>query len=73
MSEARHLRERAEELTAIAIKARKEGQFQYAESLLAQAAQYIEEADTMEGAEMRADPVSSREQPAPAPAAPEKK
>ena len=48
MSEADLLRQRAESLLAMAIKAREQGQFANAESLLAEAAQFISEADEVE-------------------------
>jgi cellobiose-specific phosphotransferase system component IIA len=48
MSEADQLRQRAESLLAMAIKAREQGQFANADSLLAEAAQFISEADALE-------------------------
>jgi cellobiose-specific phosphotransferase system component IIA len=50
MSEADQLRQRAESLLSMAIKAREEGQFANADSLLAEAAQFIAEADALETA-----------------------
>jgi len=50
MSEADLLRQRAESLLAMAIKAREHGQFANADSLLAEAAQFISEADGLEAA-----------------------
>jgi len=50
MSEAEELRQRAESLLAMAIKAREQGQFANADSLLAEAAQFISEADALEAA-----------------------
>jgi len=48
MSEPEELRQRAEALLAMALKAREQGQFANAESLLAEAAQFISEADEVE-------------------------
>ncbi|HEX3936382.1 MAG TPA: hypothetical protein VHX43_02670 [Xanthobacteraceae bacterium] len=48
MSVPEELRQRAEALLAMAIKAREQGQFANAESLLAEAAQFISEADELE-------------------------
>jgi cellobiose-specific phosphotransferase system component IIA len=48
MSEADQLRQRAESLLAMAIKAREQGEFANADSLLAEAAQFISEADALE-------------------------
>ena len=56
MSEADQLRQRAEALLAMAIKAREQGQFATAESLLAEAAQFSNEADALETAQVRSDP-----------------
>ena len=50
MGEAEELRQRAEALLAMAIKAREQGQFANADSLLAEAAQFISEADALEAA-----------------------
>jgi cellobiose-specific phosphotransferase system component IIA len=50
MSEADQLRQRAESLLAMAIKAREQGQFANADSLLAEAAQFVSEADALEAA-----------------------
>ncbi len=55
MSEADLLRRRAESLLAMALKAREQGQFNSADSLLAEAAQFINDADALETAEVRAD------------------
>ena len=48
MSEADQLRQRAESLLTMAIKAREQGHFATADSLLAEAAQFISEADALE-------------------------
>jgi hypothetical protein len=56
MSEADELRQRAESLLALAIKAREQGQFATADSLLAEAAQFSNEADALETAQARSDP-----------------
>ena len=48
MSEADLLRQRAESLLAMALKAREQGQFNSADSLLAEAAQFINDADALE-------------------------
>jgi uncharacterized protein Yka (UPF0111/DUF47 family) len=48
MSVPEELRQRAEALLAMAIKAREQGQFANAEGLLAEAAQFISEADELE-------------------------
>ena len=48
MSEPEELRQRAEALLAMALKAREQGQLASAESLLAEAAQFISEADELE-------------------------
>ena len=55
MSEADLLRQRAENLLAMAIKAREQGQFDYADSLVAEAAQFISDADALEVAQARSD------------------
>ena len=56
MSEADELRQRAETLLALAIKAREQGQFATADSLLAEAAQFSNEAEALETAQARSDP-----------------
>jgi|HubBroStandDraft_5_1064220.scaffolds.fasta_scaffold579727_2 hypothetical protein len=56
MSEADELRQRAEALLAMALKAREAGQFANAESLLAEAAQFSNEADALETAKAHSDP-----------------
>jgi hypothetical protein len=56
MSEADELRQRAESLLALAIKAREQGQFATADSLLAEAAQFSNEAEALETAQARSDP-----------------
>ncbi len=56
MSEADELRQRAETLLALAIKAREQGQFATADSLLAEAAQFSNEAEALEAARARSDP-----------------
>jgi cellobiose-specific phosphotransferase system component IIA len=48
MSVPEELRQRAEALLTMALKAREQGQFANAESLLAEAAQFISEADELE-------------------------
>jgi len=48
MSEADDLRQRAENLLAMALKAREQGQFDYADTLLAEAAQFINDAEALE-------------------------
>jgi hypothetical protein len=53
MSEAEELRQRAEKLLAMALKAREQGQFDYADGLLAEAAQFSNDADALETAERR--------------------
>ncbi len=76
MSEADLLRQRAESLLAMAIKAREQGQFNSADSLLAEAAQFSNDADALEVAQARSDRQSeeihehARQQP---PDHPEKK
>ena len=50
MSEVDELRQRAERVLALAIKAREQGQFDNADSLLAEVAQFISEADALEAA-----------------------
>ena len=55
MSEADLLRQRAESLLAMAIKAREQGQFSSADSLLAEAAQFSNDADALEVAQARSD------------------
>jgi hypothetical protein len=76
MSEADLLRQRAESLLAMAIKAREQGQFSSADSLLAEAAQFSNDADALEVAQARSDRQSeeihepARQQP---PDNPEKK
>jgi len=55
MSEADELRQRAETLLALAIKAREQGQFTTADSLLAEAAQFSNEAEALETAQPRSD------------------
>ncbi len=47
MSEADLLRQRAEILLAMAIKAREQGQFDYAERLVAEAAQFSNDAEAL--------------------------
>ena len=66
MSEADHLRQRAERLLAMALKAREAGQFANADSLLAEAAQFINDADALEAAQRHADQ-QARETDEPAP------
>jgi len=56
MSEADELRQRAESLLSMAIKAREQGQFATADSLLAEAAQFSNEADALEVAARRQPP-----------------
>lgn len=48
MSVPEELRQRAEALLTMALKAREQGQFGNADSLLAEAAQFISEADELE-------------------------
>ena len=48
MSEPEELRQRAEALLAMALKAREQGQIANADSLLAEAAQFISDADELE-------------------------
>jgi cellobiose-specific phosphotransferase system component IIA len=48
MSEPDELRQRAEALLAMALKAREEGQLGYAETLVAEASRFISEADELE-------------------------
>lgn len=55
MSEADELRQRAESLLAMAIRAREQGQFATADSLLAEAAQFSNEAEALEAAHVRSD------------------
>ncbi len=55
MSEPDELRQRAESLLALAIKAREQGQFVTADSLLAEAAQFSNEAEALETAKPRSD------------------
>ncbi|HXW42829.1 MAG TPA: hypothetical protein VEK75_16595 [Xanthobacteraceae bacterium] len=50
MSEAEELRQRAEALVAMALKAREQGQFDYADILVAEAAQFINDAEALEAA-----------------------
>ena len=54
MREADKLRQQAEELLALAIKAREDGQFDNAENLLAESARYISDAEALELAQTRA-------------------
>jgi cellobiose-specific phosphotransferase system component IIA len=76
MSEADLLRQRAENLLAMAIRAREQGEFANADSLLAEAAQFINEADALDLALVHSDR-QSEEIPEPArrqqPDRPEKK
>jgi hypothetical protein len=62
MSEADQLRQRAESLLALAIKAREQGQFANAESLLAEAAQFSNEAEALEVAARRQQTDKSEKQ-----------
>jgi hypothetical protein len=62
MSEADQLRQRAESLLALAIKAREQGQFAVAESLLAEAAQFSNEAEALEVAARRPQADKSEKQ-----------
>ncbi|MGB6320536.1 MAG: hypothetical protein WBF64_03280 [Xanthobacteraceae bacterium] len=55
MSEADELRQRAESLLALAIKAREQGQFATADSLLAEAAQFSNEAEALDTAQPHSD------------------
>ena len=48
MSEADLLRHRAESLLAMAIRAREQGQFDYADRLVAEAAQFSNDAEALE-------------------------
>jgi len=48
MSEADDLRQRAETLLAMALKAREQGQFDYADMLVAEASQFINDAEALE-------------------------
>jgi len=48
MSEAQELRARAENLLSMALKAREQGQFAHAESLMAEAAQFVADAEAAE-------------------------
>jgi hypothetical protein len=50
MSEATDLRQKAEDLLALAIKAREQGQYGSADSLIAEATRFINEADVLEDA-----------------------
>jgi len=62
MSEADDLRQRAEALVAMALKAREQGQFHYADMLVAEAAQFINDAEALEAAEAHAErPPENRE------------
>ncbi|MFY9695485.1 MAG: hypothetical protein WA776_00525 [Xanthobacteraceae bacterium] len=56
MSEADELRQRAENLLALAIKAREQGQLATSDSLLAEAAQFSNAAEALETAQPRSDP-----------------
>ena len=64
MSEVDELRQRAEGLLAMAMKAREQGQFDYAESLIAEATQFINEADAVETARSGSDQDSQTTRPA---------
>jgi hypothetical protein len=55
MSEADLLRQRAESLLSMAMKARERGQFDYADTLIAEAAQFINDAEALAAAEAHAD------------------
>ncbi|HYA05938.1 MAG TPA: hypothetical protein VEF90_08605 [Xanthobacteraceae bacterium] len=55
MSEADDLRQRAETLLAMALKAREQGQFDYADMLVAEAAQFINDAEALEAARRHSD------------------
>jgi hypothetical protein len=48
MTEADELRRRAESLLTMAIKAREQGQFDNADSLIAEASKFLNEADALE-------------------------
>jgi len=48
MSEPEELRQRAEALLAMALKAREHGQFDYADTLVAEASRFVNEADELE-------------------------
>lgn len=48
MSEAEELRQRAENLLAMALKAREQGQFAYADSLIEEASHFINDAEALE-------------------------
>ncbi|MGB7036260.1 MAG: hypothetical protein WBD71_12110 [Xanthobacteraceae bacterium] len=48
MSVAEELRQRAEALLAMALKAREEGQVGYAETLVAEASRFVNEADDLD-------------------------
>jgi cellobiose-specific phosphotransferase system component IIA len=48
MTEAGELRRRAESLLTMAISARNQGQFDYADSLVAEAAKFLSDADALE-------------------------
>ncbi len=48
MSVAEELRQRAEALLAMALKAREEGQAGYAETLVAEASRFVNEADDLD-------------------------
>jgi phage shock protein A len=54
MSEADELRQRAESLLTLALKAREQGQFELADSLLAEAAKFSNEAEALIAARERA-------------------
>ncbi|HEX4409596.1 MAG TPA: hypothetical protein VH206_12565 [Xanthobacteraceae bacterium] len=54
MREADKLRQQAEELLALAIKAREDGQFDSADNLLAESAKYISDAEALDQAQTRA-------------------
>ncbi|MFZ0610193.1 MAG: hypothetical protein WBD53_11395 [Xanthobacteraceae bacterium] len=48
MSVPEELRQRAEALLAMALKAREEGQLDYAETLIAEASRFVNEADDLD-------------------------
>jgi cellobiose-specific phosphotransferase system component IIA len=48
MTEAAELRQRAENLLTMALKAREQGQFDNADSLLAEASKFLNEAEALE-------------------------
>lgn len=50
MSEATELRQKAEDLLALAIKAREQGQLGYADTLVAEATRFVNDADALEEA-----------------------